>query len=150
MLKITKGLKLTVEDGIMPYIDEHNNEYVRVRVDGEDFCIAAHDYTKDVKAKTGLFKGMFRDKFTWNKTMMSLGDEGLTTFSKEQIQLCAAYQDDINKKFKEIDGRPLANDYYWTITKYDDDNIWIYNGHSMDLTNSVKTILHMVRPILNL
>ena len=44
MLKITKGLKSAATEGITIYIDDEGNEYVRVKIYDEDFCIAAHDY----------------------------------------------------------------------------------------------------------
>ena len=57
MLKITKGLKPLVSKGISIYTT-FDDILVRVKMDGEDFCIAAHDYTKDGKAG-----------FTWDKAI---------------------------------------------------------------------------------
>ena len=49
MLKITKGLISTDVTGITQYIDDKGNKYVRVKMDGEDFCIAARDYARGRK-----------------------------------------------------------------------------------------------------
>ena len=96
MLKITKGLKTYIEDGISTYTDAKGNQYVRVKMGDKDFGIAAHDYNREG-----------RDVFKWDDAMKSLEDDGLTTLTIEQAEVCNEYQKDINKKFEEIGGEAL-------------------------------------------
>ena len=139
MLKITKGLKPFVEEGITSYIDDKGNEYVRVKLDGEDFCITLYDYNKSGKCM-----------FTWNETMMSLGDEGLTTFTPNQASIYAAHRDVINNKLKEMSGEVLKNEKYWTSNEINPGYSGIYNNYSKNIFSNVKHDRCLVRPVINL
>ena len=137
-----KGLKPYIEDGISTYTDAKGNQYVRVKEDGEDFCIAAHDYVKAGKSM-----------HTWDKAMEMLKDKGLTTFTKEQAALYDKYHSEINHKLKEINGKIIPDhEWYWTITEVDTKHACCFRGEGDD--NSIydypKNIHINVRPIINL
>ena len=137
MLKITKGLMPT--DGIMTYIDDRGDEYVRVKIGDEDFCIAARDYTPDGK-----------HNFTWNEAMKLMKEEGMTMLTKEQVELYKAFHNEINSKLKEIDGEALENVLYWTMTAHDGAETWGYWGDSGNIYYSYKDDYYSIRPVLNL
>ena len=143
MLKITKGLKPYVEDCIMPYTDSKGNRYVRVKMDGEDFCIATQDYTEDGKYY-----------FTWDDAMDALKAEGLTTFTKDQALICNNNINEINDILKEINGKIIPDhEWYWTSTEYDADYAWVYHVISKHITSrSSKNggYIYSVRPVINL
>lgn len=117
MLKITKGLRPFVESGITPYTDDKGDEYVRVKMDGKDFCIAAHDYVEGTD-KT----------FTWNKATELMKREGLSLPTKEQMTIYAKHLEEMLDMFKEIEGDPLTDNYYWTSTEYDIKRAWMCYG----------------------
>jgi hypothetical protein len=140
MLKITKGL---IVDGIMTYTDDEGNEYVRVKVDGQDFCIAAHDYTKGE-----------RYVFPWKRVMKLteevLEQDGISLPTKEQISTYIKYLGEINSELWGIGGSSLKDDWYWTSTEDDSENACIYNGESGLFYSSIKIASFRVRLILNL
>jgi hypothetical protein len=138
MLKITKGLKPYVEDGIMPYTDSKGEGYVRVKMNGEDFCIATQDYNKDGK-----------EWFTWDDAMKSLKADELTTFTKDQALICKDNQIEINDILKKMGGNKLKNyEWYWTVDEYDVNCAWgFYIGN---ITNLDRENQFMIRPVLNL
>ena len=139
MLKITKGLKPYIEDGISTYTDAKDNQYVRVRADGEDFGIASRDYVKDG-----------RKKFTWNEAMRLMKEEGMTMFTKEQVELYKARHIEINSKLKEIGGKAFKSELYWTATEHDVDEVWSYWGSIGSFYSGHKNAHSNVRPIINL
>ena len=104
MLKITKGLKPFIEDGISTYTDAKGNEYVRVKIDDMDFCIAAHDWDRGGKKE-----------FTWDEAM-ELENEGMSMPTHEQIELYKAHMNEIDDKLKEIGGEMFERSTYWTST----------------------------------
>ena len=139
MLKITKGLKPLVSKGISIYTT-FDDILVRVKVDGEDFCITAHDY---INAKDGSYV------FTWDEAMESLKADGLTALTNDQTKICIDYYDEVNNKLKEIGGETLTTHYYWLSTECDNGNGWIYNGYKHTYIED-KRCIYRVRPILNL
>ena len=142
MLKITKGLNpyinKDVEDRILTYTDDDGNQYVRVKIGDEDFCIAAHDYIKDGK-----------QKFTWNEAMKIVKEIGMSLPTKKQVELYRAHHNEINDKLKEI-GDELSADthYYWSSYEYSSTHAWFYDGHNGLLNYNYKRIDYRVRPIL--
>ena len=144
MLKITKGLKPPIindnSNGIHMYTDADGNRYVRVKMNGEDFCIASHDYTKDEKVW-----------FSWDDAMKSLKNIGMTTFTKKQVIIYNNNRNEINNIFKEIGGDKLKDNWYWTSTEYDVVHVWVYNAASEYINaGGNKNEAHSVRPVLNL
>ena len=142
MLKITKGLKPRLEgDCITQYTDDEGGglRWVRVKMDGEDFCIALHDYTRDK-----------RYCIAWDDAMESSKEEGWSIFNKEQAALYDAYREEIDKKLKALGGVTLKKDYYWTSTEIEPDEAWIYNNYSESFISFEKRTPCRVRPILNL
>ena len=139
MLKITKGLKPFVKDGITPYTDVQGNRYVRVKVDGEDFCIATQDYTEDGKYY-----------FTWDDAMDALKAEGLTTFTKDQALICNNNINEINEMFEEIGGNKLKKAWYWTSSEYNSNKAWCFENNYGQSRCDDKNSTHLVRPVLNL
>ena len=151
MLKITKGLISTDVTGITQYIDDKGNEYVRVKMDGEDFCIAARDYARGRK-----------HTFTWNDAMESLNAEGLTMLTNKQIAIYDDHITAINKELKKIGGKKLKHKYYWTESAvvHDTGYAYVYYGaydasehffnfHNLDLNYNFQECIR-VRPVLNL
>ena len=141
MLKIVKGLKEFIKDGISIYTDDKCNEYVRVKMGSEDFCIASCDYVKDGK-----------HKFTYDDAMESLKEDGFTAFDKKQARLYHSCLYEIDSKLKEIDSEPLKDDIYWMLSELSNVSAWTYFGGD-EHTNAVyllKSSLHRVRPIMNL
>ena len=144
MLKITKGLNpyinKDVEDRILTYTDDDGNQYVRVKIGDEDFCIAAHDYIKDDK-----------QKFTWNEAMKIVKEIGMSLPTKKQVELYRAHHNEINDKLKEI-GDELSADthYYWSSYEYSSTYAWFYDGHNGRLYYSGKSYGQRVRPVLAL
>ena len=149
MLKITKGLKPFVEGDITPYTDDKGDVCVRVKMWDEDFCIAAQDYVKE--GKVG---------FIWDEAMKALEDDGLTTFTKRQAELCSAHQDKINDVLNEIGGDEFKDEQYWTSSESAMGWAWIIQGHhntrkgDPSLLNACdahyKDDTCRVRPIINL
>ena len=135
MLKITKGL---ISTGIMTYTDDDGHRYVRVKIDDEDFCIAAHDYAN-------IF-------FNWNEAMRLMKEEGMTMFTKKQAKLYKAHHSEINSKLKEIDGEALKVDYYWTATEHGVNEAWVYYGSDgiLNVCNKSGKFRVRVRPVINM
>lgn len=138
MLKITKGLKPFVEEGITSYIDDKGNEYVRVKVDKEDFCITLYDHHKDD-----------RYRFNWVEMTRILKDYGLTTFTTEQAELYRKHRDEINTKLKEMGGDALK-DEYWTIEESGNEYAWFFSSVKDYTDVTYKNVICKIRPILNL
>ena len=105
----------------------------------KDFGIAAHDYNREG-----------RDVFKWDDAMKSLEDDGLTTLTIEQAEVCNEYQKDINKKFEEIGGEALKKKWYWTITEIDVQRAWAYCVDSPHKFETIKSVFFRLRPIINL
>ena len=144
MLKITKGLRPFVKDGITPYTDVQGNRYVRVKVDGEDFCIAAHSYTED-------HYEYYKSAFTRNNAMEILNNDRLTMFTKKQILIYIDYLDEVYDKFEEIGGEALVNEWYWVSDESDPDKTWYYEKDTGNFgCRRAYYITCRVRPILNL
>ena len=142
MLKITKGLNpyinKDVEDWILTYTDDDGNQYVRVKIGDEDFCIATHDYIKDDK-----------QKFTWNEAMKIVKEIGMSLPTKKQFELYRAHHNEINDKLKEI-GDELSADthYYWSSYEYSSTIALSYNGDYGILSVGNKSVGYRVRPVL--
>ena len=141
MLKITKGLKPFVEgDEITTYTDDRGDEYVRVKIDKEDFCIAAIDYVKDGD-----------DAFKWDDAMKSLEAEGLELPTQRQVEIYKEHIDDINDRLKEIGGVVLTQDFYWTSTENGAERAGAYIGDDGRFVIFPKIRYSFrVRPIINL
>ena len=140
MLKITKGLKQFVENGVSTYTDARGDDYVRVKVGREDFCIAAHDYVEDDK-----------DAFKWNHVMTLLEAEDLELPTKQQVEIYKEHIDDINDRLEDIGGDALSNDWYWTTTKEDANYVWAYMGDNCHFNIFPKNSLFFkVRTVINL
>ena len=140
MLKITKGLKPYVEDCIMPYTDSKGNRYVRVKTDGEDFCIATQDYTEDGKYYP-----------SWDDAMAMVKKTGMTMFTKEQVTIYKEHLNEINEMFEEINCKIIPDhEWYWTSTEHDADHAWVYYGSDGILNVCNKSGKFRVRPIINL
>ena len=142
MLKITKGLKTFIEEGVSTYTDDKGNEYVRVKIGREDFCIAPHDCSRDGG------KG-----FTWDEAMKTTEDEDLTTFTHNQILMCITYHNEINSKLREIGGDEIEDARYWTATNCGPQYAWVYNGFysgQVAMYKCKKKLFYRVRPIFNL
>ena len=148
MLKITKGLKPPIindnSNGIHTYTDEEGNEYVRVKNDNEDFCIASSDYVKGSK-----------DKFEWDEAMEALEaleNDGWVTLTLSQAQLCKNNQLEINNRLKEIGGKAFEYDGYWTSAECVDDAAcaWVYVVNQSLILDASKLSVYRMRLILNL
>jgi hypothetical protein len=145
MLKIIKGLKPTVEDGIMSYIDDHGHEYVRMKYGDEDFCITAHDY---------VAKG--RSRFEWDAAMMIMEDKGFTTFTKEQMRLYIIHHKEVNDALEGVGGDVLGHhnrSWYWTLDEYDTNQSFCFlcfQESILDVEPGDKSNLFKIRPIINL
>lgn len=134
-------MKDVVGEGIMPYTDSGGNEYVRVKMDGEDFCIAARDYTEGEK-----------EYFTWNEAIQIMDDIGAVLPTKNQMELCIKHLSWVNHKLNEIGGNTFNRDWYWTSTEYDTDakRAWFYKGEHEEVGNGYKFDTLRVRPVLNM
>ena len=142
MLKITKGLKPVEKEGIMTYTDARGNDYVRVKVGREDFCIAAHDLTKNGKDVY----------FTWNGAMKLLGADGLTTLTRDQAMICMDHLSEVNDKLKEMGGDTFSRDWYWTSTEFDayTKRAWLYYVEQKVVNNNYKSGTYRIRPTFDL
>ena len=143
MLKITKGLNV---GGIMTYTDDKGNKYVRVKMDGEDFCIAAYDFIDELPL-------MSKFLWDWNEVMESLEEDGMTMFTRRQATIYKDHQNIIDDKLKEIGGETLKGHWYWTAAEDDADYAWSYVGDSGATDNwgyrhTDKSMHLMVRPII--
>jgi hypothetical protein len=140
MLKITKGLKTFIEEGVSTYTDDRGNDYVRVKIGDEDFCIAPYDYTEDDD-----------DAFKWNHVMTLLEAEDLELPTKQQVEIYKEHIDDINDRLKEIGGEALKKKWYWTSTEHGVEQVWAYMGDNCHFNVFPKNSLFFkVRTVINL
>ena len=150
MLKITKGLNA---DGITTYTDDEGNRYVRVKMDGEDFCIALHDYKIDLKPDI-TWNWDKSTNFTWNDAMKSVRQEGMELPTKKQAMIYINHRNDINSVIREIGGYVLRDRKYWTSSEDTDGRVWSYNIWSNAISSGIdknyKDDHLRVRPIINL
>ena len=138
MLKITKGLNV---GGITTYTDDKGNRYVRVKMDGEDFCISLYDYTRGGERR-----------FSWDDAMKATKAKGLTMLTRKQAKLYFIHYKEVNSKLEEIEGSSLEEyDWYWTLDEYNNEDAYIHRCYCSDFAiHFNKTNYCCVRPVLNL
>lgn len=121
-------------DGISIHTGENGEKWVRVKILGEDFLIAAHDY------KEGEI-----DEFKWQYAMDAMAKIGRAMWTKKQMNLVTAYKDEINAKLKEIGGDELKGSY-WSSTDYSSSYAWSVYFSDGDIYLNYRCSSLAVRP----
>lgn len=119
---------------IVSIAEQDGEKGVRLCVGDIDIFIEAHDLDEDGK------------EFKWNEAMKKLKAHGKRTFDKHEMDLIAAFKDEINAALREIGGAELDN-YYWSSTEYSSGYAWGVGFSSGYIYYYNKCYHNVVRPV---
>lgn len=118
------------------YDEDKNPIGIRIKTLDEDFSLSLKNL------------GGHDKQYEWKEMMELLKEKGLTTFNYKQAHIIAAYKDEIDKLLEEVDGEPM-NDYcFWSVSEYSGGSAWCYVGGSGVVDFYVKLYSFSVRPLL--
>jgi aldehyde:ferredoxin oxidoreductase len=80
--------------------------------------------------------------------MELLKEKGLTTFNYKQAHIIAAYKDEVDKLLEEVDGEPMNDHCFWSVSECTGCPAWCYIGYSGSVSYNSKNLAFSVRPLL--
>jgi hypothetical protein len=80
--------------------------------------------------------------------MELLKEKGLTTFNYKQAHIIAAYKDEVDKLLEEVDGEPMNDNCFWSVSEHYSGCAWFYGGYGGSVIYDLKYIAYSVRPLL--
>ena len=118
------------------YDEDKNPIGIRIKTLDEDFSLSLKNI------------GGHDKQYEWKEMMELLKEKGLTTFNKKQALIIAAYKDEVDKLLEEVDGEPMNDHCFWSVSEYNSNNAWFYNSYNGTVNNYNKNISYSVRPLL--
>ena len=118
------------------YDEDKNPIGIRIKTLDEDFSLSLKNL------------GGHDKQYEWKKMMELLKEKGLTTFNNKQAYIIAAYKDEVDKLLEEVDGEPMNDHCFWSVSEYNSDGAWYYRGYNGYVVSHFKYISYSVRPLL--
>lgn len=118
------------------YDEDKNPIGIRIKTLDEDFSLSLKNL------------GGHDKQYEWKEMMELLKEKGLTTFNYKQAHIIAAYKDEVDKLLEEVDGEPMNDHCFWSVSEYDSSAAWFYNGYNGSVDGRNKCNSYSVRPLL--
>lgn len=118
------------------YDEDKNPIGIRINTLDEDFSLSLKNL------------GGHDKQYEWKEMMELLKEKGLTTFNKKQALIVAAYKDEVDKLLEEVDGEPMNDHCFWSVSEYRSYTAWCYVGYYGGVYGSGKNYSYSVRPLL--
>ena len=119
------------------YDEDKNPIGIRIKVLDEDFSISLKNL------------GGHDKQYEWKEMMELLKEKGLTTFNHKQAHIIAAYKDEVDKLLEEVDGEPINDHCFLSVSECDSNRAWCYYGNSGYVYYGFKNFAFSVRPLLH-
>src|SRR5574344_1972653 len=98
------------------YDEDKNPIGIRIKTLDEDFSLSLKNL------------GGHDKQYEWKKMMELLKEKGLTTFNYKQAHIIAAYKDEVDKLLEEVDGEPMNDHRFWSVSECYSCYAWYYHG----------------------
>src|SRR5574344_1683663 len=108
------------------YDDDENPIGIRIKILDEDFSLSLKNL------------GGHNKQYPWKEMMELLKEKGLTTFNYKQVHIIAAYKDEVDKLLEEVDGEPMNDHCFWSVSEYDSYYAWYYYGYYGAVLSNTK------------
>ena len=118
------------------YDEDKNPIGIRIKTLDEDFSLSLKNL------------GGHDKQYEWKEMMELLKEKGLTTFNYKQAHIIAAYKDEVDKLLEEVDGEPMNDHCFWSVSEYSGSNAWSYSGVYGFVVIGSKYSSYSVRPLL--
>lgn len=118
------------------YDEDKNPIGIRIKTLDEDFSLSLKNI------------GGHDKQYEWKEMMELLKEKGLTTFNKKQALIIAAYKDEVDKLLEEVDGEPMNDHCFWSVSEFYSNGAWSYNGYGGNVVRNSKDNSYSVRPLL--
>ena len=118
------------------YNENKNPIGIRIKTLDEDFSLSLKNI------------GGHDKQYEWKEMMELLKEKGLTTFNKKQALIIAAYKDEVDKLLEEVDGEPMNDHCFWSVSEYASNGAWFYSGDYGSVDCNHKNVSCSVRPLL--
>jgi hypothetical protein len=118
------------------YDEDKNPIGIRIKTLDEDFSLSLKNL------------GGHDKQYEWKKMMELLKEKGLTTFNYKQAHIIAAYKDEVDKLLEEVDGEPMNDNCFWSVSECDSYYAWFYFGDYGTVFPDGKNNACSVRPLL--
>lgn len=118
------------------YDEDKNPIGIRIKTLDEDFSLSLKNL------------GGHDKRYEWKEMMELLKEKGLTTFNYKQAHIIAAYKDDVDKLLEEVDGEPMNDHCFWSVSESYSGNAWCYYGYYGTVNHCNKFVSYSVRPLL--
>ena len=118
------------------YDEDKNPIGIRIKTLDEDFSLSLKNL------------GGHDKQYEWKEMMELLKEKGLTTFNYKQAHIIAAYKDEVDKLLEEVDGEPMNDHCFWSVSECHSGGAWYYYGNSGIVLNYSKYNSFSVRPLL--
>ena len=118
------------------YDEDKNPIGIRIKTLDEDFSLSLKNL------------GGHDKQYEWKKMMELLKEKGLTTFNYKQAHIIAAYKDEVDKLLEEVDGEPMNDHCFWSVSESAGCPAWCYIGYSGAVNYNSKNLAFSVRPLL--
>ena len=118
------------------YDEDKNPIGIRIKTLDEDFSLSLKNL------------GGHDKQYEWKEMMELLKEKGLTTFNYKQAHIIAAYKDEVDKLLEEVNGEPMNDHCFWSVSEYYSINAWYYGGNYGTVYADIKDYSYSVRPLL--
>lgn len=118
------------------YDEDKNPIGIRIKTLDEDFSLSLKNL------------GGHDKQYEWKEMMELLKEKGLTTFNYKQAHIIAAYKDEVDKLLEEVDGEPMNDHCFWSVSEYNSYYAWFYDGAYGLVVDDGKYGSYSVRPLL--
>ena len=118
------------------YDEDKNPIGIRIKTLDEDFSLSLKNL------------GGHDKQYEWKEMMELLKEKGLTTFNKKQALIIAAYKDEVDKLLEDVDGEPMNDHCFWSVSECYSNAAWFYYGYYGYVGYSDKYNSCSVRPLL--
>lgn len=118
------------------YDEDKNPIGIRIKTLDEDFSLSLKNL------------GGHDKQYEWKEMMELLKEKGLTTFNYKQAHIIAAYKDEVDKLLEEVDGEPMNDHCFWSVSECYSNYAWCYYGNYGNVVIDIKYSSYSVRPLL--
>src|SRR5574344_3059309 len=98
------------------YDEDKNPIGIRIKTLDEDFSLSLKNL------------GGHNKQYEWKEMRELLKEKGLTTFNYKQAHIIAAYKDEVDKLLEEVDGEPMNDHCFWSVSECYSGSAWCYCG----------------------
>lgn len=118
---------------VLSVVTKGSQRFIRITALGEDFCL-------------GLKLAEDGKEMKWQEAIDYCKERQRDLLTKRQYLIVAIFHDEINNMLESLGGDKLG--YVWSVSEYNDNYAWCYNGSYGTLNRDYKYASSQVRPSL--